>query len=70
MESRTGRKYSDSQKKIYREEGGAPHLDGGYTVFGQLEEGFGVLDRIAATPTGGADRPSEDVRILKAGLVK
>jgi peptidyl-prolyl cis-trans isomerase B (cyclophilin B) len=70
MESRTGRKYSDSQKKIYREEGGAPHLDGGYTVFGQLDEGFGVLDRIAATPTGGADRPSEDVRILKAGLVK
>lgn len=70
MESRTGRKYTDTQKKIYQEEGGTPHLDGGYTVFGQLEEGFDVLDRIAATPTGGADRPSEDVRILRAGLVK
>lgn len=70
MESRTGRKYSDEDKKAYREEGGTPHLDGGYTVFGQLVEGFDVLDRIATTTTGGADRPSEDVRILKAGLVK
>ncbi|MFM7179636.1 MAG: peptidylprolyl isomerase [Bacteroidota bacterium] len=70
MESRTGRKYSDADKKSYREEGGTPHLDGGYTVFGQLVEGFDVLDRIATTPTGGADRPSEDVRLLKAGLVK
>ena len=70
MESRTGRKYSDADKKAYREEGGTPHLDGGYTVFGQLVEGFDVLDRIATTSTGGADRPSEDVRILKAGLVK
>ncbi|MFM7747059.1 MAG: peptidylprolyl isomerase, partial [Bacteroidota bacterium] len=51
MESRTGRKYSDAQKKSYREEGGTPHLDGGYTVFGQLVEGFDVLDRIATTPT-------------------
>lgn len=52
MESRTGRKYSDEDKKAYREEGGTPHLDGGYTVFGQLVEGFDVLDRIATTPTG------------------
>ncbi len=70
MESRTGRKYSDADKKAYREGGGTPHLDGGYTVFGQLVEGFDVLDRIATAPTGGADRPNEDVRILKAGLVK
>ena len=70
MESRTGRKYSAEDKRVYREEGGTPHLDGSYTVFGQLLEGFDVLDRIATTSTGGADRPNEDVRILKAGLVK
>lgn len=70
MEARTGRNYSAGQKIVYREEGGTPHLDGGYTVFGQLIEGFDVLDRIASAPTGGADRPVEDVRILKAGLVK
>jgi cyclophilin family peptidyl-prolyl cis-trans isomerase len=52
------------------EEGGTPHLDGGYTVFGQLTEGFEVLDKIAATATGGADRPVQDVRILKAGVLK
>jgi peptidyl-prolyl cis-trans isomerase B (cyclophilin B) len=70
MESRTGRKYSAEDKRVYREEGGTPHLDGSYTVFGQLLEGFDALDRIATASTGGADRPNEDVRILKAGLVK
>ena len=70
MEARSGRRYSEDQKKIYREQGGTPHLDGGYTVFGQLIEGMDVLDKIAKTATGGADRPSTDVRILKAGLVR
>ncbi|MCE2839772.1 MAG: peptidylprolyl isomerase [Bacteroidetes bacterium] len=57
-------------KEIYRTLGGTPHLDGGYTVFGQLIEGMDVLDKIAKSATGGADRPTNDVRILKAGLVK
>lgn len=70
MEARSGRRYSEEQKKMYREQGGTPHLDGGYTVFGQLIEGMDVLDKIAKTPTGGADRPSTDVRILKAGILK
>ena len=70
MEARSGRKYSDEQKEIYRTLGGTPHLDGGYTVFGQLIEGMDVLDKIAKSSTGGADRPTNDVRILKAGLVK
>ena len=70
MEARSGRKYSDEQKEIYRTLGGTPHLDGGYTVFGQLIEGMDVLDKIAKSATGGADRPTNDVRILKAGLIK
>lgn len=70
MEARSGRRYSEEQKKMYREQGGTPHLDGGYTVFGQLIEGMDVLDKIAKTATGGADRPSTDVRILKAGILK
>jgi peptidyl-prolyl cis-trans isomerase B (cyclophilin B) len=70
MEARSGRKYNDAQKEIYRTQGGTPHLDGGYTVFGHLVEGMDVLDKIARTATGGADRPTTDVRILKAGLVK
>lgn len=54
---------NDKQKALYTSEGGTPHLDGGYTVFGELETGFDVLDRIAETETGAADRPVKDVRM-------
>lgn len=61
------------RRAAYMNEGGSPHLDGNYTVFGQLVEGFDVLDKIAATPTSKGtdkDRPLEDVRIIKAKMVK
>ena len=55
----------------YATEGGAPYLDGQYTVFGEIIEGLGVLDAIAAVPTSAGDRPSEQiwmvVRPLPAG---
>ena len=51
------------QKKLYITEGGTPHLDGNYTVFGQLQIGFDVLDSIATTLTNPADRPKADVRM-------
>lgn len=61
------------RRASYMKEGGSPHLDGNYTVFGQLVKGFDVLDKIAATPTSKGedkDRPLEDVRIIKAKMVK
>lgn len=45
--------YSDAQRNVYTTEGGAPWLDMQYTVFGELVEGFDVLDVIGATPTPG-----------------
>jgi peptidyl-prolyl cis-trans isomerase B (cyclophilin B) len=54
---------NDSQKKIYTTMGGTPHLDGGYTVYGELELGLDVLDKIAATKTNKSDRPETDVRM-------
>ncbi len=54
---------NDVQKKLYTTVGGTPHLDGGYTVYGELEEGFDVLDRIATTRTNKSDRPEADVRM-------
>ena len=54
---------NDSQRKIYTSEGGTPHLDGNYTVFGELEQGFDVLDKIAAVKTNQADRPEKDIRM-------
>lgn len=56
--------YSEEQKETYATEGGAPHLDGSYTVFGEVIEGLDVIDRIAAVQRDGRDRPVSDVRMF------
>ncbi|MBK7869956.1 MAG: peptidylprolyl isomerase [Saprospiraceae bacterium] len=61
--------FTEEQLKFYRETGGAPFLDGQYTVFGQVVEGIDVLDKIAAVPTGTADRPIRDLK-MKISIVK
>jgi len=50
--------------KAYTTNGGAPHLDGQYTVFGKVIKGLDVLDKIAAQPGDQANRPLEDVRMV------
>ncbi|MFZ9980467.1 MAG: peptidylprolyl isomerase [Cyclobacteriaceae bacterium] len=54
---------NEEQKKIYTTKGGTPHLDGGYTVFGELEAGEEVLDKIAASKTDRSARPEADIRM-------
>ncbi len=49
--------------EVYKTVGGTPHLDGSYTVFGEVVEGLDVVDRIAAVPTDNSDRPNTPVRI-------
>ena len=63
-------KYSDEQRKVYNSLGGTPHLDGGYTVFGEVVEGMDVIDKIAATKTLPGDRPEKDIRVLKMTIEK
>jgi cyclophilin family peptidyl-prolyl cis-trans isomerase len=58
-----GLNLNEEQKKIYTTLGGTPHLDGAYTVYGELEEGFDVLDKIATTKTKPGDRPEKDIRM-------
>ena len=58
-----GYKFTDEQKKLYSTVGGTPHLDGDYTVFGEVIEGLDVIDKIAAVQTNPSDRPLEDVRM-------
>lgn len=70
MEQRFGKKFTAEQRKIYTTIGGTPHLDGDYTVFGELVEGMEVVDKIAAVETAVADRPVKDVRILKVKVIK
>lgn len=57
--------YSNEQIQAYLDYGGAPQLDGEYTIFGQLIDGFDVLDKISATNTDNRDKPIEDIIILK-----
>jgi cyclophilin family peptidyl-prolyl cis-trans isomerase len=61
MSQRSGVEYTEAQKKIYAEMGGTPHLDMQYTVFGEVIEGLGVVDKIAEVQTHQADRPVEDI---------
>lgn len=62
--------YSDKAKEEYNSLGGTPYLDFGYTVFGQVIEGMDVVDAIAAVETDDSDKPTEDVIIEKAEIVK
>jgi peptidyl-prolyl cis-trans isomerase B (cyclophilin B) len=68
-----GRKIPSNKREVYKTIGGTPHLDDNYTVFGEVIKGIEVVDKIAAVQTStGADRdrPLEDVRIIKATLIK
>ncbi len=55
--------FSEEQKKAYTTLGGAPHLDGAYTVFGEVIEGLDVIDKIAELPRDKSDRPLTDVKM-------
>ena len=63
-------RYSDEQREIYRTQGGAPHLDGAYTVFGEVLEGLETVGKIEKVATDGAARPTEDVKILSMRVLK
>lgn len=68
-----GKKLPADHRAVYKSLGGSPHLDGGYTVFGEVVRGLDVVDSIAQVPTtgrAGGDRPLKDVRILSTRLVK
>ena len=68
-----GQKLPAEHREYYKTIGGTPQLDQNYTVFGEVVRGLDVVDRIAAVPTSKAqdrDRPVQDIRIIKARLVK
>jgi cyclophilin family peptidyl-prolyl cis-trans isomerase len=68
-----GRKIPSDQREVYKTIGGSPHLDQNYTVFGEVIRGLDIIDKIAAVQTSKGqdrDRPIEDIRIIKAKLIK
>ncbi|MCK8491436.1 peptidylprolyl isomerase [Spirosoma sp. RP8] len=58
---------TDEQKQVYKTLGGSPHLDGNYTVFGEVVDGLAIVDSIAKQPRNEMDRPDADVRMSMTG---
>ena len=57
---------TSEQREVYATQGGTPHLDNQYTVFGEVVEGMDVVDKIEKAETDGRDRPVSDIRIISA----
>lgn len=66
---RSNHTYTPEQKQLYVELGGTPQLDFQYTVFGEVVEGYEVIDAIAKVPTDANDRPVQDVK-MKVSVIK
>lgn len=63
-------KLTTEMRETYKTLGGTPHLDGQYTVFGEVTEGMDVVEAIQSVQTDANARPLEDIRIEKATVVK
>lgn len=69
IEKDYGKKFSQRQREAYRSVGGAPYLDGDYTIFGEVTSGMDVVDRIADVKLNG-DRPVEDIRVKDVVIIR
>ena len=57
--------FSEQARNDYKTVGGTPHLDGSYTVFGEVVEGIEIVEKISKVKTNSSDRPMEDVKVIK-----
>jgi cyclophilin family peptidyl-prolyl cis-trans isomerase len=70
LEKENNYKFSPVQRQVYKTIGGAPHLDGSYTVFGEVISGMDVVDKIVQVETDDQWRPLEDIRLKKVTILK
>lgn len=65
---KNGMEYTQEQKDTYMHIGGAPHLDGAYTIFGRLLDGWGTIDKIQRVETDEADRPLKNIYVKRMSI--
>ena len=70
LEEQNDYKFSAEQRQVYKNIGGAPHLDGTYTVFGEVTSGMEIVDKIEQVETDRDWRPLEDIRVKKITILK
>lgn len=70
LKTNTSFKFTEQQRNDYKIIGGTPHLDGDYTVFGEVIEGLDIVAKISKTKTDQSDRPVEDIKVIKVEIVK
>lgn len=70
MEGEPEFKFTEEQRQAYTTIGGTPHLDGEYTVFGEVIEGMDVVDKIQQVSTNGSDRPDDDIVIKRVSIIE
>lgn len=69
IEEENGHRFTPEQRRIYKIEGGAPHLDGTYTIFGEVVDGLQVSDEIVKLQTDEDFRPLNDIRVKKITII-
>ena len=62
--------FTAEQRQVYKTIGGAPHLDGTYTIFGEVTEGLSVADRISQVEVDSEFRPLDDIRVKRISILK
>jgi cyclophilin family peptidyl-prolyl cis-trans isomerase len=70
QEKRSGHKVPEWQRQYYRTVGGVPHLDGNYTVYGEVVAGIDMVDMVAAVKKDERDRPLVDIPMTVEALSK
>lgn len=69
IEKEYGKRFTQKQRDAYTTVGGAPYLDGDYTIFGEVTQGMDIVDKIAAVEVN-VDRPVKDIRVKKIEMIR
>jgi len=70
FEKEMDHKFTDEQRNVYKTVGGAPHIDGTYTIFGEVTDGLDVADKISNVEVKSDSRPKNDIRIKKIRILE